>query len=272
LAQEQGWQSLHLADVAQPWVLAYADGDGRKLLNLVEQLADFAETDEQNPELMLISADAVKVALSGGQVRRFDREGEQFYDQISALHKAVRGSAVDAALYWLARMLDGGCDPLYLARRLVRMASEEIANADPRALTVAIDAMNAYQLLGSPEGELALAQAVTYLATAPKSNAVYLAYKSVRKWVSTMPSHDVPLHLRNAPTQLMANLDYGKGYRYAHDEPYAYVAGECYFPLELSNHSPVFYQPTERGYEQTIRQRLEFWRALDQGQQEEKAS
>jgi len=272
LAQEQGWQSLHLADVAQPWVLAYADGDGRKLLNLVEQLADFAETDEQNPELMLISADAVKVALSGGQVRRFDREGEQFYDQISALHKAVRGSAVDAALYWLARMLDGGCDPLYLARRLVRMASEEIANADPRALTVAIDAMNAYQLLGSPEGELALAQAVTYLATAPKSNAVYLAYKSVRKWVATMPSHDVPLHLRNAPTQLMANLDYGKGYRYAHDEPYAYAAGECYFPLELSNHSPVFYQPTERGYEQTIRQRLEFWRALDQGQQEEKAS
>lgn len=272
LAQEQGWQALKLAEAAQPWVLAYADGDGRKLLNLVEQLADFAEADEQSAESMLISAEAVKVALSGGQVRRFDREGEAFYDQISALHKAVRGSSVDAALYWFARMLDGGCDPLYLARRLVRMASEEIANADPRALTVALDALNAYQLLGSPEGELALAQAVTYLATAPKSNAVYMAYKSVRKTVSSLPSHEVPLHLRNAPTRLMASLDYGKGYRYAHDEPHAYAAGECYFPLELSHPSPVFYQPSERGYEQTIRQRLEFWQALDQSQQKEKSS
>jgi putative ATPase len=267
LMQEQGWRRLKLEPTAQPWVLAYADGDGRKLLNLVEQLADFAEADAEDPDSMFISAEAVKVALSGGQVRRFDREGEQFYDQISALHKAVRGSSVDAALYWFARMLDGGCDPLYLARRLVRMASEEVANADPRALTVALDALNAYQLLGSPEGELALAQAVTYLATAPKSNAVYSAYKSVRKSVSTMPSHDVPLHLRNAPTRLMASLDYGKGYRYAHDEPHAYAASERYFPDALADQPPVFYQPVDRGYEQTIRQRMAFWQSLDNEQQ-----
>jgi putative ATPase len=267
LMQEQGWRRLKLEPTAQPWVLAYADGDGRKLLNLVEQLADFAEAEAEDPDSMFISAEAVKVALSGGQVRRFDREGEQFYDQISALHKAVRGSSVDAALYWFARMLDGGCDPLYLARRLVRMASEEVANADPRALTVALDALNAYQLLGSPEGELALAQAVTYLATAPKSNAVYGAYKSVRKSVSTMPSHDVPLHLRNAPTRLMASLDYGKGYRYAHDEPHAYAASERYFPDALADQPPVFYQPVDRGYEQTIRQRMAFWQSLDNEQQ-----
>jgi putative ATPase len=267
LMQEQGWRCLKLEPIAQPWVLAYADGDGRKLLNLVEQLADFAEADAEDPDSVFISAEAVKVALSGGQVRRFDREGEQFYDQISALHKAVRGSSVDAALYWFARMLDGGCDPLYLARRLVRMASEEIANADPRALTVALDALNAYQLLGSPEGELALAQAVTYLATAPKSNAVYSAYKSVRKAVLTMPSHDVPLHLRNAPTRLMASLDYGKGYRYAHDEPHAYAASERYFPDALADQPPVFYQPVDRGYEQTIRQRMAFWQSLDNEQQ-----
>ena len=267
LAQEQQWARLTLEASAQPWVLAYADGDGRKLLNLLEQLADFAEAENEGADSMLISAESVKIALSGGQVRRFDREGEAFYDQISALHKAVRGSSVDAALYWFARMLDGGCDPLYLARRLVRMASEEIANADPRALTVALDALNAYQLLGSPEGELALAQAVTYLATAPKSNAVYMAYKSARKAVSTMPSLDVPLHLRNAPTRLMASLDYGKGYRYAHDEPHAYAAGECYFPDVLAEPPPVFYQPVDRGYEQTIRQRLAFWQSLDQEQQ-----
>ncbi len=266
LAQEQQWARLTLEASAQPWVLAYADGDGRKLLNLLEQLADFAESDSECTDSMMISADSVKIALSGGQVRRFDREGEAFYDQISALHKAVRGSSVDAALYWFARMLDGGCDPLYLARRLVRMASEEVANADPRALTVALDALNAYQLLGSPEGELALAQAVTYLATAPKSNAVYLAYKSARKAVSTMPSHDVPLHLRNAPTRLMASLDYGKGYRYAHDEPHAYAAGERYFPDVLADQPPVFYQPVDRGYEQTIRQRMAFWQSLDKEQ------
>jgi putative ATPase len=207
--------------------------------------------------------------LSGGQTRRFDKEGDVFYDQISALHKAVRGSAVDAALYWFARMLDGGCDPLYLARRLVRMASEEIANADPRALTIALDALRAYELLGSPEGELALAQAVTYLATAPKSNAVYMAYKSVRRDVAKMPSYEVPLKLRNAPTKLMSSLDYGKGYRYAHDEPHAYAAGEDYSPDEMASQTQ-YYHPTDRGYEQTIAQRIAFWKNLDE--QEENAS
>jgi putative ATPase len=260
LAQEQGWQSLTLASEAQPWVFAFADGDGRKLLNLIEQLADFAEVDTQGKAT--IEAEAVKVALSGGQTRRFDKEGEAFYDQISALHKAVRGSAVDAALYWFARMLDGGCDPLYLARRLVRMASEEIANADPRALTLALDALRAYETLGSPEGELALAQAVTYLATAPKSNAVYMAYKAVRAEVRKHPSYDVPLSLRNAPTKLMTSLNYGKGYRYAHDEPHAYAAGACYFPAEIDPQTH-YYQPVDRGYEQTIRQRLAFWQDLD---------
>lgn len=272
LAQEQQWKHLSIAEEALPWVLAYADGDGRKLLNLLEQLADFAEVDLNYSEQRMISADSVRITLSGGQVRRFDREGEVFYDQISALHKAVRGSAVDAALYWFCRLLDGGCDPLYLARRLVRMASEEIANADPRALTVALDAFNAYQLLGSPEGELALAQAVTYLASAPKSNAVYSAYKSARNVVANMPSHDVPLHLRNAPTRLMASLDYGKGYRYAHDEPHAYAAGERYFPDALADQPPIFYQPVDRGYEQTIRQRLDFWQGLDVEQKGAKPS
>lgn len=267
LAQEQGWQALTLAEEAYPWVLAYADGDGRKLLNFIEQLADFAQVDVSGNAM--IDADAVKMALSGGQTRRFDKEGEVFYDQISALHKAVRGSAVDAALYWFARMLDGGCDPLYLARRLVRMASEEVANADPRALTIALDALRAYEMLGSPEGELALAQAVTYLATAPKSNAVYMAYKSVRRDVAKMPSYEVPLRFRNAPTKLMHALDYGKGYRYAHDEPYAYAAGEDYFPDEMASQTQ-YYHPTDRGYEQTIAQRIAFWNNLDE--QEENAS
>jgi len=260
LSEEQGWQSLMLAEEATPWILAYADGDGRKLLNFVEQLADFAQVDAAG--FARIDADSVKTALSGGQTRRFDKEGEVFYDQISALHKAVRGSAVDAALYWFARMLDGGCDPLYLARRLVRMASEEVANADPRALTVTLDALRAYETLGSPEGELALAQAVTYLATAPKSNAVYMAYKAVRRDVAKMPSYDVPLKLRNAPTKLMSSLDYGKGYRYAHDEPHAYAAGETYFP-DTVDASTQYYRPSDRGYEQTIAQRIAFWQTLD---------
>lgn len=263
LAQENSWSALTLAEEAYPWLLAYADGDARRLLNLLEQLADFAVADTSDVSVQRIDADAVKTVLSGGQTRRFDREGEQFYDQISALHKAIRGSAVDAALYWFARMLDGGCDPLYLARRLVRMASEEIANADPRALTVAMDAMQAYQLLGSPEGELALAQAVSYLATAPKSNAVYVAYKAARQFVRRRPSDEVPLALRNAPTRLMASMDYGKNYRYAHDEPHAYAAGMSYFPDSLATQPPCFYQPVERGYEQTIAQRMAFWQSLD---------
>ena len=263
LAKEQDWQRLTVAEEAYPWILSYSDGDGRKLLNLVEQLADFAQLDVTGRAF--IDANAVKITLSGGQTRRFDKEGDVFYDQISALHKAIRGSAVDAALYWFARMLDGGCDPLYLARRLIRMASEEIGNADPRALTLAIDALRAYEVLGSPEGELALAQAVTYLATAPKSNATYMAYKTVRRDVAKMPSYEVPLKLRNAPTKLMSSLNYGKGYRYAHDEPFAYAAGENYFPDEILKNTQ-YYHPTDRGYEQTIHQRVDFWQALDKNQ------
>jgi putative ATPase len=263
LAKEQDWQILTVAEEAYPWIVSYSDGDGRKLLNLVEQLADFAQLDVTGRAF--IDANAVKITLSGGQTRRFDKEGDIFYDQISALHKAVRGSAVDAALYWFARMLDGGCDPLYLARRLIRMASEEIGNADPRALTLAIDALRAYEVLGSPEGELALAQAVTYLATAPKSNATYMAYKTVRRDVAKMPSYEVPLKLRNAPTKLMSSLNYGKGYRYAHDEPFAYAAGENYFPDEILKNTQYYY-PTDRGYEQTIHQRVDFWQALDKNQ------
>lgn len=259
LAQELGLHGLSVDETAIPWVLAWADGDGRRLLNLLEQLADFAQPDGQGGAQ--VSAEAVRTALAGGQTRRFDREGEAFYDQISALHKAVRGSAPDAALYWLVRMLDGGCDPLYLARRLVRMASEDIGNADPRALTMTLDALRTYETLGSPEGELALAQAVLYLATTPKSNAVYMAYKAARRDVARMPSLEVPLRFRNAPTRLMQGLDYGKGYRYAHDEPHAYAAGECYFPDEMPE--VVYYQPVDRGHEQTIAQRLAFWRALD---------
>jgi putative ATPase len=263
LAKEQDWQILTVAEEAYPWIVSYSDGDGRKLLNLVEQLADFAQLDVTGRAF--IDANAVKITLSGGQTRRFDKEGDVFYDQISALHKAVRGSAVDAALYWFARMLDGGCDPLYLARRLIRMASEEIGNADPRALTLAIDALRAYEVLGSPEGDLALAQAVTYLATAPKSNATYMAYKTVRRDVAKMPSYEVPLKLRNAPTKLMSSLNYGKGYRYAHDEPFAYAAGENYFPDEILKNTQYYY-PTDRGYEQTIHQRVDFWQALDKNQ------
>ena len=180
-------------------------------------------------------------------MRRFDNKGEVFYDQISALHKSIRGSDANAALYWLVRMLDGGADARYLARRLIRMASEEIGNADPKALQVAVNAAEAYERLGSPEGDLALAHAASYLAVAPKSNAVYMAYKAVLADVKEHGSYDVPLHLRNAPTKLMANLDYGKGYRYAHDEPEAFAAGECYFPEEMPEKS--YYQPVERGLE-----------------------
>ena len=199
--------------------------------------------------------------LSGGALRRFDKGGEAFYDQISALHKSVRGSSPDAALYWLVRMLDGGCDPLYIARRVARMASEDIGNADPRALTLALDAWDVQARLGSPEGELALAQAVIYLACAPKSNAVYTAFNAAMKDVKSHGSHEVPIHLRNAPTKLMKQLGYGRRYRYAHDEPEAYAAGENYFPEEM----PVrqYYSPTERGLEAKIREKLAHLRVLD---------
>jgi len=225
-----------------------ADGDARRLLNSLEQAMDFAEYEaKQNlPGLVKLTTDNCKEVIQGG-VRRFDNGGEAFYDQISALHKSIRGSDANAALYWLVRMLDGGADPRYLARRLIRMASEEIANADPKAIQVAVNAAEAYERLGSPEGDLALAHAATYLAVAPKSNAVYMAYKAVLADIKEHGSHEVPLHLRNAPTKLMAELDYGQGYRYAHDEPEAFAAGECYFPDDMLETS--YYEPVDRGLE-----------------------
>jgi putative ATPase len=194
-------------------------------------------------------------------VRRFDKQGEAFYDQISALHKSVRGSSPDAALYWLARMLDGGCDPRYLSRRIIRMANEDIGLADSRALPLALNAADVYERLGSPEGELALAEAVVYLACAPKSNAVYVAFGRAMQAAKESGSLEVPLHLRNAPTHLMKELGYGKAYRYAHDEPEAYAAGENYFPEELKPRT--YYQPTSRGLEAKIAERLAYFKELD---------
>ena len=194
-------------------------------------------------------------------LRRFDKGGDLFYDQISALHKAVRGSAPDAALYWFCRMLDGGCDPLYIARRVVRMASEDIGNADPRALTLCLDAWQVQERLGSPEGELAVAQAIVYLACAAKSNAVYTAYKQARQDVESGDSAEVPLHLRNAPTSLMREMDHGADYRYAHDEEGAYAAGENYFPPALRDRQ--YYHPVDRGLEQKIREKLQYLRERD---------
>ena len=240
---------------ARRLVAAYADGDARRLLNMLEQLGTAAGTGKRQ-----IDEAFVKTTLAQS-LRRFDKGGDAFYDQISALHKSVRGSAPDAALYWLARMLDGGADPLYLARRMIRMAVEDIGLADPRALRTTLDACETYERLGSPEGELALAQAVLYLAVAPKSNAVYVAYNRARDLVKSDPSRAVPEHLRNAPTKLMKELGYGREYRYAHDEPEAYAAGERYFPDGMGE--PRFYEPTPRGLEARIAERLEYWRSLD---------
>jgi len=235
-----------------------ADGDARRALNFLDILASLAQA-EQNGSC-ITDDDLVNEVIKGG-VRHFDKGGEAFYDQISALHKSVRGSAVDAALYWLARMLDGGCEPLYIARRVVRMASEDIGNADPRALAIALDAWETLERLGSPEGELALAQAVGYLAVAPKSNAIYKAFNKVMAAVKQSNSLEVPLHLRNAPTALMDDLDYGKGYRYAHDEPEAYAAGEQYFPDGMEPQQ--YYQPVRRGLEDKIAAKLERLRQQD---------
>ncbi len=248
---------LKLADGVDRLLAAYADGDARKLLNLLEQL-DVAARTAQAGE---VDAAFVESALAQS-LRRFDKGGENFYDQISALHKSVRGSDPDAALYWLVRMLDGGTDPRYLGRRLIRMASEDIGLADPRALGLALDAVETYERLGSPEGELALAEACLYLACAPKSNAVYVAYNAARAFVQTNPSNEVPIHLRNAPTRLMKELGYGRAYRYAHDEPEAYAAGERYFPEELQEQQ--FYMPTPRGLEGKIAEKLAHLRQLDQ--------
>jgi putative ATPase len=230
---------------AKARLIGFADGDARRLLNAVEILI--------NTGVEKIDATFVEQTLAKN-LRRFDKGGEQFYDQISALHKSVRGSDPDAALYWMLRMLDGGADPLYIGRRLVRMAVEDIGLADPRALRVALDACETYERLGSPEGELALAEAALYLAVAAKSNAVYEAYNAARDFISTDGTRPVPLHIRNAPTRLMKNLGYGKGYRYAHDEPDAYAAGENYFPEGMP--AVEWYRPTERGLEEKIREKL----------------
>ncbi len=256
-ALRDGGLDIGLDDAARELLLAQADGDGRRLLNLLDQLATALRAAGRD------SADAAFVgeALAPSR-RRFDKGGDAFYDQISALHKSVRGSSPDAALYWFARMLDGGADPLYLGRRVIRMAVEDVGLADPRALTTALDAVATYERLGSPEGELALAQAVVYLACAPKSNAVYTAYQAAQRFVSEDGSRPVPVHLRNAPTKLMKELGYGRAYRYAHDEPEAYAAGEHYFPDELAS-APVFYTPTAYGMETRIGERLKHLRALD---------
>jgi len=234
-----------------------ADGDARRALNLLEILTDLASAEGVAGG---IPDELVNEVIKGG-TRRFDKGGEAFYDQISALHKSVRGSSSDGALYWLARMLDGGCDPLYIARRVVRMASEDIGNADPRALSLSVAAWDTLERLGSPEGELALAQAVVYLAVAPKSNAVYKAFNAAMADVKESGSLEVPLHLRNAPTKLMSELDYGKDYRYAHDEPDAYAAGEQYFP---DGHERHYYQPVARGLEEKIAAKLQHLRELDE--------
>ncbi|MEX2241650.1 MAG: replication-associated recombination protein A [Burkholderiales bacterium] len=238
---------------ARERLVGFADGDARRLLNAVEILQNARPRGA-------IDAAFVEATLAKN-LRRFDKGGEQFYDQISALHKAVRGSDPDASLYWLVRMLDGGADPLYLARRIVRMATEDVGLADPRALRLALDAAETYERLGSPEGELALAQAVLYLAVAAKSNAVYNAYNAARAFVQEDGTRPVPLHIRNAPTKLMKNLGYGKDYRYAHDEADAFAAGENYFPEGMP--AVEWYQPTGRGLEQRIREKLEELRRLN---------
>ena len=230
-----------------------ADGDARRALSLLEIAADLADQGT-------ITSEIVKEIISGSH-RRFDHGGDLFYEQISALHKSVRGSSPDAALYWLSRMLDGGCDPLYIARRVLRMASEDIGNADPRALEVALNAWQVQECLGSPEGELAIAQAVVYMACAAKSNAVYMAFKSAMKDAKEQGSMEVPVHLRNAPTRLMKELGYGHDYRYAHDESEAYAAGETYFPDEMGEQR--YYYPVDRGLEIKIAEKLAYLRSLD---------
>ncbi|MEY3179811.1 MAG: replication-associated recombination protein A [Polynucleobacter sp.] len=248
--------TIALSDDAITTIVTYADGDARRLINLVEQLQQTVRTQG------ITSVDRARIENTLNlNTRRFDKGGDQFYDQISALHKSVRGSHPDAALYWLCRMLDGGADPRYLARRIIRMAWEDIGLADPRAMQLANDAAQTYERLGSPEGELALGQAVVYLAVAPKSNASYQAFNAARAFVATDRSREVPVHLRNAPTQLMKDLGHGHAYRYAHDEPHAYAAGESYLPEGMEE--PRWYEPVERGLESKIAERMAFLRGLD---------
>ena len=261
--------AFDVASKAKTLLLQAADGDARRLLNYLEQAADFAEPqppskskeDASAPGLLILNIEHCQEVVQGG-TRRFDKDGEAFYDQISALHKSIRGSDANAALYWFVRMLDGGADARYLARRLIRMASEEVGNADPKALQIAVNAAQAYERLGSPEGDLALAHAATYLAVAPKSNAVYTAYKAALADVKEHGSYEVPLHLRNAPTQLMADLNYGQGYRYAHDETEGFAAGESYFPEAMPERD--YYHPVERGLEIKICAKMSHLRDLNQ--------
>lgn len=252
-----GCLDVTIAESIKQQFVQAADGDARRLLNLLELAVELASANNQKS----IGETLAREVLTGG-VRRFDKQGEEFYNQISALHKSVRGSAPDGALYWLCRMIDAGCDLAYVARRIVRMASEDIGNADPRGLQVALNAWEAQERLGSPEGELALAQAVVYLACAPKSNAVYKAYNAAMQDAKQSGSLGVPMHLRNAPTKLMKALDYGKSYRYAHDEPEAYAAGENYLPVEFQGVS--YYQPVARGLEIKIAEKLKHLQDLDE--------
>ncbi|RZU98114.1 replication-associated recombination protein A [Spiribacter vilamensis] len=250
-----GDTDLSLSEAAREALTQLADGDARTALSLLEVAADLAD------DAGVIDVDRIREAAAGGRAR-FDKGGDAFYDLISALHKSVRGSAPDAALYWFARMLDGGCDPLYIARRVVRIASEDIGNADPRALQVGLDAWQAQERLGSPEGELAIAQAISYMAAVPKSNAVYRAYNTAMADARSEGSLEVPVHLRNAPTRLMKALGYGHDYRYAHDEPHGYAAGETYLPEALAGRR--YYQPTDRGMERRIADRLAWLAELDE--------
>ena len=249
-----GNRNLQITGEARELLVDSADGDARRALNLLEVAADLAAAEG-------ITGALVREVISGSSYRRFDKGGDMFYEQISALHKSVRGSAPDAALYWFARMLDGGCDPLYIARRVVRMASEDIGNADPRGLRLALDAWETQERLGTPEGELAIAQAIVFLACAPKSNAVYKAYNAALEDVKATASAEVPVHLRNAPTGLMKEMGYGKEYRYAHDEPDGYAAGESYFPDGMA--ARQYYYPANRGLEIQIAEKLERLRKLD---------
>jgi len=250
-----GDRNVNIKDDMLQLIAAQADGDARRALNFLEIAVDLAT--EENGQLTV--NENIIHEVTSQTLRRFDKGGDLFYEQISAMHKSVRGSNPDAALYWMCRMLDGGCDPVYLARRVVRMASEDIGNADPRGLEVSLNAWHTYERLGSPEGELALAQAVSYLACAPKSNAVYMAYKSAMQLAKDSGSMDVPMHIRNAPTNLMKDMGYGKNYRYAHDENEGFAAGETYFPDELGEHE--IYHPVERGLEIKIKEKLDYLRS-----------
>lgn len=254
--QGLGDQHVEITAEAIHLLVQSADGDARRCLNWLEIASDLLQENQRTIDVGMIQNVAQE------SLRSFDKGGDAFYEQISALHKSVRGSKPDAALYWFCRMIDGGCDPLYIARRIVRMASEDIGNADPRALEIAMNAWQAYERLGSPEGDLIIAHAIVYLAAAPKSNAVYKAYKAAMRDVKQSGSqHDVPVHLRNAPTTFMKEMGYGKEYRYAHDEPYAYAAGEMYFPENMGERT--YYEPVDRGLEKKIQEKLAWLQSLD---------